>query len=137
MARATKISARRDGAPGTGPRSRGRGTWPFQTFHLSDPGEQEACRVAQRLALVLLRSMATDDCSMRQLARDSGVDVSTVKSVLEGTYGPRLDTAVRLLVARGLPLSLLTTPDVVDLTHAEEASLPNQRPLRGKRTTSA
>lgn len=122
---------------GHGPRSRGRGTWPFQTFQLTDPGEQEACRVAQRLALLLLRSMAADDCSMRQLARDSGVDVTTVKSVLEGTYGPRLDTAVRLMVARGLPLSLLTSPDVVDLTDTGVSDVPKQGRLRAKRITSA
>lgn len=132
MARATKSSARRDDAKGSGPRSRGRGTWPFQTFHLNDPGEQEACRVAQRLALILLRSMATDDCSMRQLARDSGVDVTTVKSVLEGTYGPRLETAVRLMIARGLPLSLLTTADVVDLTNTDQSIPPQQQPPRAR-----
>ena len=129
MARAVKSSTRREDAKSHGPRSRGRGTWPFQTFNLTDPGEQEACRVAQRLALLLLQSMATDDCSMRQLARDSGVDVTTVKSVLEGTYGPRLETVVRLMVARRLPLSLLTSPDVVDLTRAEDPIVADQRQL--------
>lgn len=81
--------------------------------------------------------MAADDCSMRQLARDSGVDVTTVKSVIEGTYGPRLDTAVRLMVARGLPLSLLTSPDVVDLTDTDVSDVPKQGRLRAKRITSA
>lgn len=92
----------------TGPRFRGRGEWPFMTFaDDGDPGGAEACRVSQRLAMLLLESMAADGCSMRQLARDSGVDVTTVKSVLEGSYGPRLDTVVRLMLARGLPLALL------------------------------
>ena len=108
-----------------GPRSRGRGRWPFMTFDIEDAGEREACRVAQRLAVLLLQAMATDGCSMRQLARDSGVDVTTVKSVLEGTYGPRLDTAVRLMVARGLPLSLLTTVDL-DTRAASSITLPEQ-----------
>lgn len=120
-----------------GPRSRGRGTWPFMTFNLPDAGERESCRIAQRLARLLLESMAADDCSMRQLARDSGVDVATVKSVVEGTYGPRLDTAVRLLVARGLPLSRLTGTEVVDLTRAEDPTLPQQRQSRSPRSTSA
>ena len=137
MARAEKSSSRHDDAKGHGPRSRGRGTWPFQTFNLPDPGEQEACRVAQRLAVLLLQSMATDDCSMRQLARDSGVDVTTVKSVLEGTYGPRLETVVRLMVARRLPLSLLASPDVVDLTRAEDPTVLGQPQLPQKRTTSS
>ena len=95
------------------------------TFDIEDAGEREACRIAQRLAVLLLQSMATDGCSMRQLARDSGVDVTTVKSVLEGTYGPRLDTAVRLMVARGLPLSLLTTVDL-DTRAASSITLPEQ-----------
>jgi hypothetical protein len=107
-----------------GPRFRGRGKWPFQTFALSDPGEQEACRLAQRLAQLLLRSMAEDGCSMRQLARDSGVDVTTVKSVLEGTYGPRLETAVRLLVARRIPVSQLTTNAEIDLTDSALGRIP-------------
>ena len=107
-----------------GPRSRGRGTWPFQTFALNDPGEQEACRLAQRLAQLLLQSMAHDGCSMRQLARDSGVDVSTVKSVLEGTYGPRLETAARLLVARHIAISHLTTTTEIDITDSALGRIP-------------
>ena len=101
----------------TGPRSRGRGEWPRMTFtdNGDDAGGQEACRVSQRLAALLLESMAADGCSMRQLARDSGVDVATVKSVVGGTNGPRLETVVRLLVARGLPLSALLRPEPVVL----------------------
>ena len=122
---------RRDKA--TGPCFRGRGVWPHMTFELvDDPGAAKACRVAQRLALLLHESMAADGCSMRRLARESGVDVSTVKSVLDGTYGPRLDTAVRLLVARGIPLTQLTSdgPTTVDLgerpTSARTIRLPEQ-----------
>lgn len=121
-----------DAASRHGPRARGRGTWPFMTFDVNDPGERESCRLAQRLARLLMESMAADDCSMRQLARDSRIDVSTVKSVLEGTYGPRLDTAVRLLVARGLPVSRLTSPEVVDLTQSDQTPVPKQRQLRGE-----
>lgn len=61
---------------------------------------------------------------MRQLARDSGVDVTTVKSVLEGTYGPRLETAVRLLVARRIPVSQLTTNAEIDLTDSALGRIP-------------
>ena len=118
-----------------GPRFRGRGAWPFQTFNLSDPGEQEACRLAQRLAQLLLQSMAEDGCSMRQLARDSGVDVTTVKSVVEGTYGPRLETAVRLLVARRIPVSQLTTTTEIDISDSA-LRLPDQRAV-GDATTAS
>ena len=128
----TASSGRASGA--RGPRSRGRGTWPFQTFSLSDPGEQEACRLAQRLAQLLLQSMAEDGCSMRQLARDSGVDVTTVKSVLEGTYGPRLETAVRLLVARRIPVSQLTTTTEIDISDSA-LRLPVQRVVADPTTT--
>jgi hypothetical protein len=126
VARASTDSFHSGDPRGRGPRSRGRGTWPFLTFDLADPGEQEACRVAQRLALLLLQSMASDGCSMRELARASGVDVATVKSVLEGTHGPRLETAVRLMVARRLPLSFLVSYPSVDLS-AGVVRLPDQR----------
>lgn len=109
-------------APLTGPRFRGRGEWPRMTFdHIADVGAAEACRAAQRLAVVLLDSMVADRCSMRRLARESGTDVTTVKSVLEGTYGPRLDTAVRLLVARKIPLPVLFGPDEIVLTEDSDA----------------
>ena len=114
----------------TGPRSRGQGEWPHMTFadNGDDAGGHEACRVAQRLSVLLQESMTADGCSMRQLARDSGVDVATVKSVIDGTYGPRLETVVRLLVARGLPLSALLGEKSVVLpdarTGAEAAKSP-------------